>query len=415
MRIGKRTMRELNLATAAIVTILTSLAAQPAIADGKDCPFVGMLDNFAPQGDTEWVAYDTRTFGVWDGKQYLHVDATGKVCHQIYRLKPGSDKMSGLEIMANYEQALPAEGAEITNTNRDSDADMYGKITKDGAEYWLYVYQSNGDSVTVTTVQKMPFNRTITAPSGVDYPLLGHLPGTQPRAPVKVHYDEVKFPVTQGTETKGVAVRGYHYKISYDVYHIKPLISGLEIQENYRAALKDLNAEILYTKEGEETVARVDNNGKTVWIDVTGGTGATITVDTIEEKPFLLSIKPPQAADMKATLDHTDRITLYVNFAFNKAILQPDAQPIIAQVATLMKSNPDLKFSVEGHTDSIGLHDYNVKLSQDRAAAVVAALEAQSIAASRLSSTGFGPDKPIAPNETDPGRAKNRRVELVKK
>ena len=408
-------MRQSNLKLAAIVTILAPLAAQPARADGKDCPFVGMLDNFTAPGDPDWVGYDTRTFGVFDGKQYLHVDKTGKVCHQIYRLKPGSEKMSGLEIMSNYEQALPAEGAEITNTNRGGDDDMYAKITKDGAEYWLYVYESNGDSVTVTTVQTMPFKRTITAPSGDDYPLLGHIPGTHPRAPVKIHYDELKFRTQDGTGTKDVAVRGYHYKMIYDVYGLKPTLSGIEIQENYRAALKDLNADILYTKEGEETVARVDNNGKTVWIDVTGGTGGSIGVDTIEEKPFVLSIKPPQAADMKATLDHADRITLYINFAFNKAILKPDAQPIIAQVVTLMNANPDLKFSVEGHTDSIGLHDYNVKLSQDRAAAVVAALEAQSIAASRLSSTGFGPDKPIAPNETDLGRAKNRRVELVKK
>ena len=89
-------MREFNLNAAAIVTILASLAAQPAIADGKDCPFVGMLENFAPQGDPDWVGYDTRTFGIVDGKQNAKTDKTGKVCHQIYRLKPGSEKMSGL-------------------------------------------------------------------------------------------------------------------------------------------------------------------------------------------------------------------------------------------------------------------------------------------------------------------------------
>jgi outer membrane protein OmpA-like peptidoglycan-associated protein len=79
-----------------------------------------------------------------------------------------------------------------------------------------------------------------------------------------------------------------------------------------------------------------------------------------------------------------------------------------------MKSNPDLKVEIEGHTDGIGGHDYNMKLSKDRAASVVAAVVAGGIDASRLNSAGFGPDKPIASNDTDEGRAKNRRVELVK-
>ncbi len=107
-------------------------------------------------------------------------------------------------------------------------------------------------------------------------------------------------------------------------------------------------------------------------------------------------------------------IALYVNFDFNKATLKPDAQPVIAQLVELLKRNPGLKVSIEGHTDNIGLHDYNVKLSQDRAAAVVAAIKAAGIDGSLLSSAGFGPDKPVASNDQEDGRAKNRRVELVK-
>jgi outer membrane protein OmpA-like peptidoglycan-associated protein len=80
----------------------------------------------------------------------------------------------------------------------------------------------------------------------------------------------------------------------------------------------------------------------------------------------------------------------------------------------LLKANPDLKLSIEGNTDSIGTHDYNVKLSQARAATVVETLKAQGIDGAHLASAGFGPDKPIAPNDTEIGRAKNRRVELVK-
>jgi outer membrane protein OmpA-like peptidoglycan-associated protein len=70
--------------------------------------------------------------------------------------------------------------------------------------------------------------------------------------------------------------------------------------------------------------------------------------------------------------------------------------------------------SIEGHTDSIGGHDYNMKLSQDRAASIVTAVKKGGIDESRLTSAGYGPNNPVATNDTDEGRAKNRRVELVK-
>ncbi|MGH8539211.1 MAG: OmpA family protein, partial [Stenotrophobium sp.] len=101
-------------------------------------------------------------------------------------------------------------------------------------------------------------------------------------------------------------------------------------------------------------------------------------------------------------------------FDFDKATLRPDAAPIVAQVVALLKDNPALKLSVEGNTDNVGGHDYNVKLSQQRAAAVVAELVKAGIAADRLKAAGNGPDKPIADNASSRGRAKNRRVELVK-
>jgi outer membrane protein OmpA-like peptidoglycan-associated protein len=124
--------------------------------------------------------------------------------------------------------------------------------------------------------------------------------------------------------------------------------------------------------------------------------------------------EPPPAESLKAELDKNGRVALYINFDFNKATLRPDAKPIIAQVLKLLQDNPDLKLSINGHTDNVGLRDYNVKLSQMRAAAVVGSLVAAHIAPDRLNSGGFGPDQPIADNDTEKGRAKNRRVELVK-
>ncbi len=240
------------------------------------------------------------------------------------------------------------------------------------------------------------------------------MPRTTIGKAAKTNFDEFAFNVQDGKQKQKVKVRGFRFHI-FDEY-TRPLMSGLESQLNYRAALRNLGAEILYEDplpDPGEVDARLDDHGKTVWIQVTS-VYAGVNVDVIEEKPLQLSIKPPQADDMKAALDKDGHIALYINFDFNKATLKPDAQPIIAQVVALLKANPDLKLSIEGNTDSIGTHDYNVKLSQERAAAVVETLKTQGVDGARLESAGFEPHKPIAPNDTEVGRAKNRRVELVK-
>jgi outer membrane protein OmpA-like peptidoglycan-associated protein len=127
------------------------------------------------------------------------------------------------------------------------------------------------------------------------------------------------------------------------------------------------------------------------------------------------TLEPPTAESLKAELDEKGHVALYINFDFNKSTLRPDAKPIIAQVLKLLQDNRDLSLSIEGHTDKVGLHDYNVTLSQKRAATVVHTLVASGIRSSRLTSGGFGPDQPIADNDTEMGRAKNRRVELIKR
>jgi hypothetical protein len=84
------------------------------------------------------------------------------------------------------------------------------------------------------------------------------------------------------------------------------------------------------------------------------------------------------------------------------------------RLTTIEATGPGLRLTVEGHTDNVGAPEYNRRLSDSRARSVVAALMARSIEASRLKAVGYGQDKPIADNSGEEGRAKNRRVELVK-
>lgn len=138
-------------------------------------------------------------------------------------------------------------------------------------------------------------------------------------------------------------------------------------------------------------------------------------VTVVEVKTMELRAAVLPAAEMKRALDAAGRVALQVNFDTDKTTIRPESAPLVAEIAALMKANPDLSIWVDGHTDNTGDAARNMVLSVGRAKAVVAALLAQGIAADRLTPRGFGAGKPVASNDTEEGKANNRRVELVKK
>ncbi len=107
-------------------------------------------------------------------------------------------------------------------------------------------------------------------------------------------------------------------------------------------------------------------------------------------------------------------ITYGITFDVGKATIKPESMGEINRIVQLMNENPTLKFSVEGHTDSTGNATSNQTLSEQRSQAIVAKLVELGIAQDRLAAVGKGQNSPIADNNTDEGRAKNRRVEFVK-
>jgi outer membrane protein OmpA-like peptidoglycan-associated protein len=397
-------MKILGILSCTVVAMLAACAARAADAPFKNCPFTGVMPDFAAKRPPAWRHWDPQVFTINDGDGAKDIKVYGVLCDQDYTEKPSTDVTTTLEVMENYKDQLQQEGAEIV---RDKPAYVVGHLTKDGKEYWICVRANNDGMyfVTVSTVE--PFKRSLLPPSGNDYRLIGHMPGFIAGTPTKKRFDDVEFTLPAA---QYVHVRGAVYEVDYKAPAKAPEqeITDGEIVENYRQALKDLNAEFLYDIPTGIT-ARVDDHGQTVWFKIDHQ-----SVETVEEKPFHLTIQPPTADVMKDKLDKEGHIALYVNFDFAKATLKPDAAPVIAQVVDLLKRNPDLKVSIDGDTDNIGSHDYNMKLSQDRAASVLAAIIAAGIDGSRLKSAGYGPDKPIATNDTDEGRARNRRVELVK-
>lgn len=138
------------------------------------------------------------------------------------------------------------------------------------------------------------------------------------------------------------------------------------------------------------------------------------TLIAVDEKKVSSAVKLVNADSMQKELEAHGRVALYINFDTDKASIRPDGKPVVDQIAALLSNNPALKLSIEGHTDTTGDAKRNKELSTQRAQAVAAMLKGAGINQARLSATGHGADKPLAPNTDEAGRAKNRRVELVK-
>lgn len=140
-------------------------------------------------------------------------------------------------------------------------------------------------------------------------------------------------------------------------------------------------------------------------------------LDIVEETPMEDDLITVDAKAMSRDIDRYGKVALYgLFFDHDKATLKAESGPALVEIAALLANEPDLKVYVVGHTDLSGGLDYNMRLSKERAESVAAALvKDHKIAAERLEAHGVGPLVPVATNQNDKGKAKNRRVELVER
>jgi outer membrane protein OmpA-like peptidoglycan-associated protein len=190
--------------------------------------------------------------------------------------------------------------------------------------------------------------------------------------------------------------------------------SGLAVVRNYENAIRKAGGTILQSDPERWVNGKILKDGQEAWVQADKGNGK-IWLRIIEKREMAQFIVADAAA-MNDDLKSTGHIALYgIYFDTNKSEVKPESKPALEQIAKLLSQNPSLNLKVVGHTDMTGSMDANMKLSQARGEAVVQSLVSMyGVAPSRLKGFGVGPLAPIATNDTEEGRAKNRRVELVK-
>ena len=212
---------------------------------------------------------------------------------------------------------------------------------------------------------------------------------------------------------KNLKPEGERTSISYQYGESSGNAPGyLQVRRNYQNAAKTLKAKILVDRD-RYTAMQIDKDGARIYVGMElFNEGRNISLTILEQKAMIQEIT---AKDMWQALQKDGFMALYINFDTNKAVIKQESAGVIDHIVELMKSQPGLKLSIEGHTDSQGIPADNKKLSLNRAKSVIKAVSGGGINQSRMSSVGWGQEKPVADNRTEEGRAKNRRVEIVKR
>jgi outer membrane protein OmpA-like peptidoglycan-associated protein len=283
-----------------------------------------------------------------------------------------------------------------------------------------------------------------------DHPLISRYPGSYISNYFKKEFDEFTLPLGKNGNqgfAKNLHLEG---KITRIVY-IAPLgRTVLEVFRNYQGALKTAAFETLFTCGPQDcagsgySTARVYGNGDyddywgpdhgirylsaklarqkgdvyvSLLVDDQGGDSRpNVELYVIEVKPMESGLITVNAASLANDINRTGHASVYgIYFDTGKADIKPESDATLKEIAKLLQGDPRLKLYVVGHTDNQGALDLNMDLSRRRAEAVLAALSTKyAVPAVRLRAYGCGPYSPVASNDSEDGRAKNRRVELVK-
>lgn len=300
-----------------------------------------------------------------------------------------------------------------------------------------------GLSIPLTTIAQRP-----DAKGSKDHPLISRFDGFYIAKYQEVEFDQYILPlssVEQEALKESKTLEGKVTRINYQRVE-EPRPSLFQMYKTFEEALKGRGAELLYScqkadcgKGNDDLLTHTVLNDRMLNFNMRFGThGFQAHRFSYEGKQYYtalflreeknqvmyelhvieleeMDMDKVTVANIEASLEETGAIAFYeIYFDFGKSSLKSESAAALQTMADYLKQNPDQQFFIVGHTDNVGNYQTNLTLSQARAAAVLQELKSNySITGSNIEAVGIGPVAPVASNQSEDGRARNRRVELV--
>jgi OmpA-OmpF porin, OOP family len=262
---------------------------------------------------------------------------------------------------------------------------------------------------TILILTSISFAQETDKEGSQDHPLLSRIPNYYISDQIIKDFDVFTSPyINEDNVWEGKLTQ-----TNYSAKEGSKQLSFIQIVRNYENAVKKLGGKTLLS-DGRVYHGKIEKNKGVTYISAEAfNEGRDYTLIIVENK-LMEDEVTIDAAALNKGISETGKIAIYgIYFDSGKSVIKPESKSTIDEIVKMLEQNPKLKIFVVGHTDSDGSVESNMKLSSDRAAAVVKELTENGISASRLKSSGVGPYCPVESNHTEEGKAKNRRVELV--
>ena len=294
-----------------------------------------------------------------------------------------------------------------------------------------------------------------------DHTLISRYPGSTIMSYFSRDYDEVKFPISYSKNEviNWKVTAGKHTSIHYTGPKDR---SPLEIMRNFKNALENEGAEILFACSGRECdngkasydmkffnkvfategmrsssegnhyggfagsdqqqylFCKLGQNNKVIYVSIavidSYWAGVEYLVEIVESKEMDSGLVSVNAESLRNKIEKDGKMALYgIYFDTGKSTIKPESTVELNAVIDYLRANSEVNLYIVGHTDDTGDYLRNQLLSEQRAQAIVNHLKENKISADRLKAIGVGPACPVASNLNEEGRSKNRRVEIVRK
>ena len=366
-----------------------------------------------PADITETVTYET--YGDANFYPKNNDDAVvekGKHWHVDFGLNGVAEDMEQKDVWAQFSPGLIQAGWQVALQADNNPYWATLRRQKDGIDSWIMVevFGSQDIRLDLVEVGPQPMSFALQKPaaepeeitSDGDFPYLAPLPGAT-HTGSSDDPGSISVMLPGGSEPEIVASQ----PVSKD-YELEGL-STLQFVEVYHDAMVKAGWTIFDQSQG------LDQSDATITAHYGAGHRNLWTYMHATPGSYNIKVGEQPIENLASDLDATCHVALYgVLFDFNKATLRPESDSVLQTVLDMMNSDTGLKIEVQGHTDNVGTPAYNLKLSQARAASVSAWLGQHGVAATRLTAVGYGLTRPVADNDDEDGRAKNRRVEIAK-